>query len=530
MANSSISISNFLIDKKKAPRVTAGKETETAPTVQAPGLFQSQLGITPVQPVVSTPSPENSIYAPGGSGVPVGGSTEVVNKPVQTPLDTNRPASVMPSVTPSVPVMSYGEYVKSGAGGSVSNSSQSSSSSDSSSVAPSDNSTGSSVTETPKLTYTEMIERLRDEKIKAAESQRERAMVDADSAYRQSQAGYGATAEAIGDMGLTGSGYGEYINGKAYSQMRSDVQAANAAYDASKSNAESEYYNNLMAHQASKDSTFAEVLAGASSGAYTHEQIDLIAKMFGFSDEERQILTNEITNTENDSIFEEIASSGSDYDIDSILEGMKTGEIEKDVGDKYFAEYNKTILEDARDIFSLGDEEAISSALKKADTLLEEKKITEETYQNIYQGYCSSKIQNATFDTVQSIVDFESELTVLQNGKKLSETKAEEFKSKLYERIRREHMLDPKLYKTEFTYKGWEITILGSKYIATVDPYQLANERTTKIFNEMAGKNTHGMLMELNGKLFLYSSVLGWTLLKENEELYAAYKNACSKQ
>lgn len=517
MANSSISISDFLIDKKKAPRVTAGKETETTPTVQAPGLFQSQLGITPVQPVASTPSPENSIYAPGGSGVPVGG------------FDTNRP----PSVAPSVPVKSYGEYVNSGAGGSVSNSSPSSSSSDSSSGTPTDNSTGSSVIETPKLTYTEMIERLRDEKIKAAESQRERAMVDADSAYRQSQAGYGATAEAIGDMGLTGSGYGEYINGKAYSQMRSDVQAANASYDASKSNAESEYYNNLMAHQASKDSTFAEVLAGASSGAYTQEQIDLIAKMFGFSEEERQILTNEITNTENDSTFEEIGSSGSDYDIDSIMEGMKTGEIEEDVGAEYIAKYNKTILEDAQYIFSSGDEVAISSTLKNADTLLEEKKITEETYQNIYKGYCSSVIINNTFDTFTSVENFESQLEVLENTKKLSKEQIEEYRQELYDKISREHMLDTDLYKTEYNafFGIGTVTMFEKQYKFTLDTNSIAHDRMARILNKMVGGSPEqGTVVEMGGNLLYYHTTLGWVKVNNNEDFYAAYKNACSKQ
>ena len=63
----------------------------------------------------------------------------------------------------------------------------------------------------------------------SADVERERAVVDARSSHEQNKASYGANAEAMGAMGLTGGGYSDYINAKAYAQQRAETQKANAA-------------------------------------------------------------------------------------------------------------------------------------------------------------------------------------------------------------------------------------------------------------------------------------------------------------
>lgn len=62
----------------------------------------------------------------------------------------------------------------------------------------------------------------------SADVERERAVVDARSSHEQNKASYGANAEAMGAMGLTGGGYSDYINAKAYAQQRAETQKANA--------------------------------------------------------------------------------------------------------------------------------------------------------------------------------------------------------------------------------------------------------------------------------------------------------------
>lgn len=98
-----------------------------------------------------------------------------------------------------------------------------------------------------------------------ADVERERGVVDARSSYEQNKASYGANAEAMGSMGLAGSGYSDYLNSKAYAQQRAETQAANAQADASKREAryaedqarlqaDSEYYQNKYnAEQAYSD-------------------------------------------------------------------------------------------------------------------------------------------------------------------------------------------------------------------------------------------------------------------------------------
>ena len=98
-----------------------------------------------------------------------------------------------------------------------------------------------------------------------ADVERERGVVDARSSYEQNKASYGAKAEAMGKMGLSGSGYGDYLNSKAYAQQRAETQAANARSDASKREAryaedqarlqaDSDYYQNKYnAEQAYSD-------------------------------------------------------------------------------------------------------------------------------------------------------------------------------------------------------------------------------------------------------------------------------------
>ena len=68
-------------------------------------------------------------------------------------------------------------------------------------------------------------DRIRAEK--AAETDRQKQILDANNAYRTGLATYGANAERMASMGLTNSGYGEYLTGKAYATQRGEVQNAN---------------------------------------------------------------------------------------------------------------------------------------------------------------------------------------------------------------------------------------------------------------------------------------------------------------
>ena len=87
---------------------------------------------------------------------------------------------------------------------------------------------------------------------KKADVTRENEIIDSNSAYEQNKATYGANAEALARMGLTGGGYSEYLDSKAYAQQRADVQAANAKSSKAKGDAD---YAEFLARQ-SADSAY----------------------------------------------------------------------------------------------------------------------------------------------------------------------------------------------------------------------------------------------------------------------------------
>ncbi len=76
-------------------------------------------------------------------------------------------------------------------------------------------------------TYTRAAE-IRAEAEKTAQVNRERAGVDAQVSYAQNMSGYGSKAESVASMGLTGGGYSDYIDAKAYATQRAEVQSARA--------------------------------------------------------------------------------------------------------------------------------------------------------------------------------------------------------------------------------------------------------------------------------------------------------------
>lgn len=84
----------------------------------------------------------------------------------------------------------------------------------------------------------EAAELQRQQAYTSADVERERSVVDARSSYEQNKASYGANAEAMATMGLTGSGYSDYINSQAYAQQRAETQQANAQAAAVKRDAD----------------------------------------------------------------------------------------------------------------------------------------------------------------------------------------------------------------------------------------------------------------------------------------------------
>ena len=124
-------------------------------------------------------------------------------------------------------------------------------------------------------------EELRKQTEKNIKNARQRGIVDSKSSYQKAVGTYGANAESLGKMGLTESGYGEYLTADAYATHRGQVQDINAGALAAnreaanleaqtKAAADSEYLKNLYslgtAFDAAKDTAYNDILTAISEG------------------------------------------------------------------------------------------------------------------------------------------------------------------------------------------------------------------------------------------------------------------------
>lgn len=112
--------------------------------------------------------------------------------------------------------------------------------------------------------------RQRQEAHTEADISRERATVDAGSSYAQNLANYGASAEALGRMGIGGGGYSDWVNNNAYATQRAEVQAARAQADAAKRQAN--YTEDQLKNQA--DSEYSKAKYNAEQ-AYSERMYDI---------------------------------------------------------------------------------------------------------------------------------------------------------------------------------------------------------------------------------------------------------------
>ena len=285
----------------------------------------------------------------------------------------------------------------------------------------------------------------RDAAIRAAEAARERGIVDASTAYRQMLASYGANAEKLAGMGLTGSGYSDYLSGKAYATSRAEAQNANKEADAAIRSAESSYsqalgqakYNKMMA-EADADNTYSQALlnaeisrdtgkyeastAGAASGTSNYNRLRIeitgdasdddiaaYADEYGFTPEQVAELTRirdnkkssaaESTRTEGfNSVRMNITADTGDYEIEAAAGtyGL-TAEQKQEL---YRIRDEKKKQEDR---YSLGLD-SDSNALAKADELLKNNTISQEEAHSIYDKMIFSAIASATKDDIENFV------------------------------------------------------------------------------------------------------------------------------
>lgn len=214
------------------------------------------------------------------------------------------------------------------------------------------------------------------------EAERQRGVIDARSSYEQNKATYGANAEQLAAMGLSGSGYSDYLNQQAYATQRAETQGANAQAESNRLQAELSYTENMMnlekdriELEEQKKAYYASLLASANTGGYSSEQIAAIAAQYGLdeaqisqlqaaADKFKSSSFAEVYRTES----ENIQNEGSYYDTSYLDILLKNGDIDQETYNGLMEQYADVVAEES-------DSETL-------DNLHEEGKIDDATYQS----------------------------------------------------------------------------------------------------------------------------------------------------
>ncbi len=198
----------------------------------------------------------------------------------------------------------------------------------------------------------QLIEEQKQAAIQNAETARQRSVADARSSYEQNKATYGANAEALASMGLSGSGYSDYVNSQAYAQQRADTQNANAVAEVARMTAESEASQGKLSAEMSyadsvaqtdatlaqykqqqadkKDSYYVNLLDLANKGAYSAEQLQQLATGYGLNATQIKSLTDAATtyttNKQNEK-YNQLLNSSDTSGFDALKSARDNGEI-----------------------------------------------------------------------------------------------------------------------------------------------------------------------------------------------------------
>jgi hypothetical protein len=180
----------------------------------------------------------------------------------------------------------------------------------------------------PPMTYEEWYTAAKQN----AESTRQSAINDARVEYNRSKSEYGNKAEALRNMGLTGAGYSDYLNGQAYAQMQGAIANANAEKASTIADIDAKYMDYLDRKTEAAKNVYATLYDSVKGGAYTNNDIDRLASEYGLSD--NQIANLKAVRSE---YAKQILSSG-DYSMELL------NELYPDGGTDYES-YKKTLMD-----------------------------------------------------------------------------------------------------------------------------------------------------------------------------------------
>lgn len=395
------------------------------------------------------------------------------------------------------------------------------------------------------------IEQNKQNAIQQAEQERQRGVIDARSSHEQNRATYGANAEMLAGMGLSGSGYSEYLDQQAYATQRAETQSANAQSQAVKQNAEQQansdklnaelsYTQNMQnnaeklaqyqqkkeeeakSEEEQKKQYYAMLLTSANKGEYTSEQIAKLAAQYGFDEAQIAELQGAADKYKSDQqavtytqIMDDIINKGSTYEVSYLDTMLDMGSITQKQYDDLKAKYDKVVDDELQyevdqGLNSAGStSETVQATIDNVEKYYAEGKITNEQRQNIQNNYMSGVVKGVS--NPDDYFDVKKQLDEYKNSGKISESQYGELVKSLYGTTTK------RLDNSQYTVKGLgkslvntddiDVVIDGKRYDLVSG--HITNDSTKKVLNEAATGNSAtapstGTIIVFCGEMYIY--------------------------
>ena len=407
-------------------------------------------------------------------------------------------------------------------------------------------------TETRDQIY-QAAEAARVREYEQAEIVRQRGIVDASNSYEQNKATYGANAEALASMGLTGGGYSDYLNAQAYAAQRGEVQAVNAdaeatkraaryAEDDKKMNADATYAANVKEAELNYSEQVGEVNAtyeaalrdanfwkAEADNAANREHTDTIFAA--------DTTYNTAIGEADASYAENVADANLQADI-AIAEANAATEAAKHeaeqklkedllTNEQAIAEYREEVSQNIDYYISSGDFNNLQGYLEKVyndgDGIIDK-----DTYQDAYFRAALQNCANAS--SAVEMLQVEADLKNLKDAGKISEADYNAAVKYMY--ASKGGLLNSSSYtvsdKKNILLYNLKITIDGKDYAAR--DFAEVNADISKVLTGIAGGETpkENTLCMHDGLLYIYRE--GWKVVDGSDSLNKRYSTLCSYQ
>lgn len=216
---------------------------------------------------------------------------------------------------------------------------------------------GETIVETQPMSYEEYILSLKSK----ADDTYKRSIINAQNTYDHNRSAYGENAAALGNMGLTGSGYSQYLDSKAYAQRSADMNAAGAVRADAYANADAKYMDYLNQKETNAKNAYMSLYEAlmANPDTYSSDDISKLGGMMGISGDD-------ITGL-NDVRIEKILANGT-YDKDKLLEMFGSE------NDPRYTEYYNKLVSEAKSIEDFTDADGSLMDKKTAQAIIDNMK------------------------------------------------------------------------------------------------------------------------------------------------------------